>query len=169
MADVTLRRATLHDALYFYALRLDRETQRFVPDPAEQLTLEAHVRWFLDHVTAACWWVGEVAGDVERLSADHTTTNGVQTRVGVLRLDNDAEARPWVSVAVEPPWRGIGAATQMLQLSQLALARWAQTSTFQPIYARIHMLNAPSIRAFERAGFTPDHAYGPWRCYVKGV
>ena len=144
MGAVVLRRATIYDALLFYALRLESETRRFTPAFDAPLSLEDHVTWFADRVWTAAWYVAEQDGQP----------------VGIVRLDTgrDHTDRSYVSIIVAPSVRGRGIGLAMLQeLTQL---------TPGPRYACIHQLNAPSVRVFEQAGYTyTGEVTGVWRVY----
>lgn len=146
VTDATLRRATIHDALLFYALRLDPETRRFTPAFDAPLTLEEHVTWFADRVWTSQWYVAERDGQP----------------AGIVRLDTgrDNTDRNYVSVIVAPSMRGRGIGLAILQ--ELAAI------TPGPRYACIHHLNAPSVRVFERAGYEyTGEATGVWRVYRR--
>lgn len=79
-----------------------------------------------------------------------------------MRLDIGRENtdRSFVSIIVAPQVRGLGIGLAMLQ--ELAAL------TPGPRYACIHHLNMPSVRVFERAGYTyTGEAIGVWRVYRR--
>lgn len=138
----TLRRATIHDALLFYALRLDPETRRFTPAFDAPLSFDGHIAWFAARVWDAAWYVAERNGQP----------------VGIVRLDDGDRGR-WVSIIVAPNARGRGVGLEMLR----ALAAVESG----PFFARVHQLNTPSLRVFEKAGYGRVRGDGPWVCFRK--
>lgn len=125
-----LRPVTAYDAVAIYCWRAHPETQRFTPDLG-RVTINEHLEWFVKRLQRSLWYMAE-CGDA--------------CAVGVIRVDQRvAAAREglWVSLLVDPTKRGCGYGTQILQ----------KYYHEQPLLAQIHRLNAPSLRAFEKAGF----------------
>ena len=142
LTRVSLRRATIHDALLFYALRLDPKTRRFTPAFNTPLILEDHVTWFATRVWTASWFVAEEN----------------EQPVGIVRLDSGHDDRSYVSIIVVPSMRGRGIGLAMLQALAAAIPG--------PRYACIHHFNISSIRVFEQAGYAyTGEANGVWRVY----
>jgi RimJ/RimL family protein N-acetyltransferase len=81
--------------------------------------------------------------------------------VGTVRFDRASQA--WeVSITVAPEARGRRLAVPIL----LAAERTLGTAT---IRANVHRDNIASLALFERAGYRPETADGPWRWFVKAV
>ena len=145
---IRLRHARGSDAVDFYRWRNDPDTQRFTGIPTMKLTWEQHLDWFCEGVVSPHWYVAEDSLDAQP--------------VGALRYDRAvAEPAWWVSIVLDPQQRGKGYGTELLRQPIADLERAA-------VLARIHQLNAPSIRAFEKAGYVLDMAdESVWRVYRR--
>jgi RimJ/RimL family protein N-acetyltransferase len=124
---MTLTPATDRDSAYFFTLRCDPVASRMSRRRAP--TPEEHAEWWARTTDAR--FVAEEEG----------------AYVGILRLSADGV----VSIIVDPLVRGIGYGSQMLA----ALEPWAQTLGFHTLMAEIAYENAPSQRAFLKAGWKP--------------
>jgi RimJ/RimL family protein N-acetyltransferase len=67
---------------------------------------------------------------------------------GSVRLDRGAEGTAEVSIALEPAARGLGLAAPVLDLATAAAEGFAAD-----LVAQVRQANAPSLRAFARAGY----------------
>ena len=86
--------------------------------------------------------------------------------VGYLRMDTDLDGL-WVSLVVDREVRGRGYGTEMLRLAQPAHQSLGIGGTYPVLFARLHYLNTPSLRAFQKAGFVKDRTDGAWLVYRK--
>ena len=141
---ITLRRVAYEDAVALYAWRQDLESIRF-SSSMRSISLEEHVRWFCDRLIIQYWWVGQVDG----------------RPVGAVRIDEATDGRLWVSINMATEARGHGYGTDMLRL--------LPTGPFDELYARIHRLNAPSLRAFAKAGYSKVRDEGVFEIWRLGL
>jgi len=149
---VGLRRATVDDAIRFYAWRLEDEARRFLPAFAAPLSFEDHLTWFISRVATMSWWVAEISDETKHIVHDGVLGQSFLRPVGCLRIDE----RQYVSVIVDAAWRGHGYGVQIVKLAQCADhdARDKYESVpYRELFARIHRLNTPSQKTFEQAGF----------------
>jgi spore coat polysaccharide biosynthesis protein SpsF (cytidylyltransferase family)/RimJ/RimL family protein N-acetyltransferase len=139
---VTLRPATVADALALWRWRSDPQTRRASFDEAD-ITLDHHRRW-LDE---------SLARPDRRI--DIVLVDGADA--GMVRLDLEGD-RAVVSINVAPEWRGRGVGPAALR----AVARRA-LDELEPavLVAKIKRENLASRRAFARAGFRVVEA-GEW-------
>lgn len=143
MPSIMLRRVVDEDCTMFYRWWRDPEVQRFVGNPRSRLDWETHVAWFIETITSEWWFVGC------RSAARPLESRRVP--VGAVRVDRVGDC-DWISIVLDPRERGRGYGTEMIEAVSAMYPR--------TLYARIHRLNAPSLRAFEKAGYVPDHEQG---------
>ncbi len=160
-STVTIRPATDADAVLFWRLWTDIETQRFTNTPRLDLPWEEHLHWFARQIDGGgAFVIEEEEGPVD----DYSVLPGlpcVKRPVGIVRFDDDG-GDLWVSIVLDPATRGRHIGRRALnQVAVLSPGRRTPG-----IWARIHRLNAPSIRAFEAAGYVCDRADGVWLIYV---
>jgi RimJ/RimL family protein N-acetyltransferase len=148
VSEIRLRRAVDEDCVRFYRWWSDPEVQRFVGNPRSRLDWETHLAWFVENVENPLWFVGQ---RVPLPSRDGHNLGLVP--VGAIRVDRVGD-RQWVSIVLDRSERGRGYGTSMLD----ALGRHCSGTVF----ARIHGLNTPSIRAFEKAKYVPAYTEGAW-------
>lgn len=142
MSVVTLRSVTDDDAFRLYRWRKDIDVVRWNGGRPRELSWQEHVDWLCDHVNIAHHYIGLVDG----------------VPVGAVRLEPLSAIRTWdVSIVIDPQARGKGYGPAML----LALP------PVGTVVARIHRLNLPSVRAFERAGYVSGGTDGAWLIYNK--
>jgi len=141
--SLTLRRARGSDAVDFFRWWNDRETRRF-SGSGGAVTWEQHLTWMCENLANPFWYVGEIDGHP----------------VGAVRIDRHDDRRCWVSIVLAPDERGKGYGTRILQL----LREHVELSV---LWARIHNMNDPSRRAFEKAGYVQDHVDGVWVIFAK--
>ena len=135
---VNLRPAEESDADYLYRVRTDPETVRQSAN-RDGITREAHGDW-LRRV---------LADSNRRLYVAETPTWAGWEPIGTGRLDQ-ADGIVTYSIAVAPEHRGRGYAVQVIEaLLEEAQALWPDSLAV----AFVRQDNAPSLRAFLRAGF----------------
>lgn len=151
MNTIALRRPTGADAIDFFFWWNERESRRFSGGGAP-VSWDAHLTWFGENVKNPYWFVG-VALD-----------GPFSTRaVGACRVDT-ITTEHWISIVLDPQARGLGYGTALIVETT---ARF-QASVRETVRARIHKYNAPSLRAFEKAGYVGESTVdGPWRYLRK--
>lgn len=159
MNDVWLRQVSDDDVFRFYRWWTHPESLRFFGSGAHaKLDWAGHVRWFVENLENPDWWVGMAMAPTRT-----SFGTGIAARaVGAVRCDEQDGAR-WVSIMCDPAMRGRGYGTSMLAQACGLLAPG------RPVHARIHCLNAPSLRAFAKAGFDQRGESGPWRIYGRDL
>ena len=181
-----LRRVLGSDAVDFYLWWNDRTTRMFSGD-GQRTSWEKHLRWFGENIQNPWWLVAMVDGQyIDDVEGRRVYVNG--RSIGAARIDDDPiDHRAWISINLDPRERGKGYGTELIRLAtdryqgeQSAPLRRAVVYpgvqiraedgpiAAPPVYARIHKLNAPSIRAFEKAGYVKDAEDGVWLIYRKG-
>lgn len=178
-----LRRVIGSDAIDFFLWWNDRETRRFsgVGGP---VSLDKHLRWFGENIRNPHWYVGMIDGQyLDDVEGRHIYVNG--RSIGAARVDADPiDHRAWISINLDPQERGKGYGTELIRLAtdryhtsntqreyMFDTAEIGEMSrgTVRPVvFARIHRLNTPSLRAFAKAGYTSDSEDGVWLVYRKG-
>lgn len=140
---VRLRPATPADADQVLVWRNQADAVRFSVSGAAVDPVE-HERWFATHVDdpGTRMWVGWRDG----------------APLGSLRIDVRAAVGN-VSIAVAPSHHGKGVATELLRLLQREVRSEVQVDA---LTATVHDENLASRRLFERAGFRPVAADGPF-------
>lgn len=137
---MTLRHVEDRDALPFYRWWTHVETTRLFVTPKADLSWQDHLTWFVANFGSPWWLVGEVDGQP----------------VGAVRIDpGESGDAGWISIVVAPEHRGKGYGQAMLHA--------IGTQYGGSILARVHELNAPSLRAFARAGYEEIGRDGVWR------
>lgn len=135
-----LRDAELSDRDFFLALRNDEVSVRFSYTKQEVGKLE-HARWWKetnDHL----------------LVAEHEFYDGIEKRLGLVRLTPLDDATCEVHFILAPEFRGRGLAAGIL-----AMARGvAKELGYTHLIARVDAPNTKSLRAFLREGYTVSSA-----------
>jgi len=129
-----LRPAAPDDAARLLEWRNDPDVVRFSLTGRPVLAID-HDAWLVARLARpnVRLWIAEEAGEP----------------VGQVRVDLEQEIGT-VSIAVAPAHRGRGVGTSMLRALLVALEGDAGVRT---LLAVVHLENAASLRAFERAGF----------------
>ncbi len=136
---LTLRPATPSDIRLYFDWANDPETrqQSFNSEP---ISWENHEAWFARKVA-----------DPNALLLVFETDNNVP--VGQVRFEKQTEGEVIIGISVDNAFRGRGLATQLVaEACRVCGEHWGNV----PITAYIKPENQASIRAFERAGFTPS-------------
>ncbi len=144
MNDIRLRRVNVDDAVALWRWRNDPETRRNSISTAE-LSLQEHMTWFEASLTnpARVIYVSEFRG----------------AKCGSVRFDLiDIAKNLWrVSITMSPEFRGRGLGSASLSLACAEMVRCYGDCSFT---AEARQFNAPSLRIFERCGFSPTSATG---------
>ena len=175
--NMRLRRVDDGDAVRFLRWWNDRETRRF-SGAGGPVTLDEHLRWFFANIENPNWYVGMVPPpDRVTYSIDGPRLPEPWTPVGACRIkqiESDVQRRHWISIVCDPLERGKGYGTELIRLVTEAYQRDARGReagfVYPPgcVYARIHHLNAPSVRVFEQAGYAyTGEVTGVWRVYWR--
>lgn len=141
------RVATAHDArLYFdWANEPVTRQQSFNSAP---ILWEAHKAWFARKVD-----------DPNVLLLVFESEEGEP--VGQVRFERQADGEVIIGLSVDSSFRGRGLASQLIrEACAVFQANWrspVEVGQVVPISAYVKPDNKPSIRAFERAGFTYSH------------
>jgi RimJ/RimL family protein N-acetyltransferase len=134
---LTYRTATPADVDLYFAWANDPDTRR-QSFQSELIPLETHRAWF-----------------ARRLADPNSLLlvfeNEANEPVGQVRLERNDANEVTIGLSVDPCFRGQGLASQLIELGCTAcVERWESCT----IFAFIKPDNQPSMRAFERAGFT---------------
>jgi RimJ/RimL family protein N-acetyltransferase len=142
MNDILLRLVNADDAVALWRWRNDLETRRNSISTAE-LSLQEHMTWFEASLTnpARVIYVSEIHGE----------------KCGSIRFDLiDTDKKLWrVSIMMSPEFRGRGLGNASLSLACAEMVRCYSDCSFT---AEARRFNAPSLRIFERCGFSPTSA-----------
>ncbi len=132
--DVRFRPARPDDARFVWDVNND-PTVRAQSISTDPIPWESHQAWFSDALERSTryLWIVEVASEP----------------AGVVRFDVDGDAAT-ISVALQAAYRGRGLGTKLIDRACHALA---DTGLAGRIIALVRPDNAPSMLAFERAGF----------------
>ena len=135
MTDVSLRPASLDDAVYLLLLRNDKLTRANSRSTGE-ISRDQHLRWLTQTL-------------VDPRRRLYIAVANHETCVGTGRLDRgDVDVE--LSLTVDPLHRGRGYARQIVRALTL------EAGGTLPKTAEIATSNIPSILAFLHEGFTPD-------------
>jgi UDP-2,4-diacetamido-2,4,6-trideoxy-beta-L-altropyranose hydrolase len=140
-AEPTLRRVSDGDMrrLWGWSNDVDVRQQSFDQSP---ITWADHVSWFR-------------ARQEDPQSSMYVVELPPGVPVGVVRFESEEDGSAVISIALDPSQRGRGLGRQAIRE---ACARARDEAGVSRIYAFIKPDNAPSIRAFEAAGFTSTSA-----------
>lgn len=158
MSELRLRHARDEDVFGFYRWRKAMQPE-FNGTPVPALTWEQHIAWFAENLNNPHWYVAEIEDLIDMPS--WRTWRGDYRAIGALRYDRGETPETfWVSIVLAPEHRGHGYGTRMLAAPISGLEQ-------ATIFARIHNLNLPSIKAFVKAGYVLDRTEGPWKVYRR--
>ena len=132
---ITLRPATLQDAIHLYVWRNDPVTRAMFRDTA-WISWESHRQWLRD-----------VLEDINRRLF---VAERDGTPVGTIRFDIDPSGDAEVSVTAAPETRGGGVGAEIIRAGT---AEVLQSRFVGRIVARIKMENIASQKAFAKAGY----------------
>lgn len=135
---ITLRRATMDDAITLYAWRNDSTTRAMFRNSGE-------VSW-REHRA----WLRDVFEDLNRIL---WVAERDSILVGTARLDRNGDEVE-VSVTVAPEARGDGVGTEIIRQ---ATAAGLHMPGVNCVVARIKIENTASIRAFAKVGYTEEN------------
>ena len=154
-----LRHVTDDDVYRVFRWKMDPESRRWFASRHTSITWEEHIAWFSEHVTQEHYWICE-----EQLSSTwidecgNACSDSQFVPVGAMRVEPDSSGYNWVSIVLAPEHRGHGYGTAMLK---------ALPTMGAHIWAMIHTLNIPSVKAFEKAGFMNIRRDGVWCIYRR--
>ena len=151
-----LRHVTDDDVYRVYRWKMDPESRRWFASRHTGITIDEHVQWFSEHVTQEHYYVGLQTMLLPSIGAQPEQQHDVP--VGAMRVEQDSSGHAWVSIVLAPEHRGHGYGTAMLNLLPNIGAS---------VWARIHTLNIPSVKAFEKADFMNIRREGVWLVYRK--
>ncbi|MBO0949574.1 GNAT family N-acetyltransferase [Fibrella forsythiae] len=117
------------------------------PDTRRQSFHSAPILW----ENHEAWFAGKIVDPNALLLVFETDEH---EPVGQVRFDRQTDGEVIVGISVDKAFRGRGLASLLIQQAcEACRKKWGNV----PISAYIRPDNQPSIRAFERAGFTDSH------------
>jgi UDP-2,4-diacetamido-2,4,6-trideoxy-beta-L-altropyranose hydrolase len=148
IGQVSLRKATMNDAVLAHSWRNAEITRRYFRNPS-LLSQEEHLDW----------WRKRIDDASSHLLIAHCGAVGV----GVIRFDVGADVAE-VSIYIDPDLHGFGLGSQLLELG----CDWLTLHEAEVVrlVAEIHPENAASIKAFRAVGFSTAKG-NIWKLEIK--
>jgi UDP-2,4-diacetamido-2,4,6-trideoxy-beta-L-altropyranose hydrolase len=149
--QVTLRPATLEDAVPLWRLANDPAVRGAGITTADPIPLRSHVRWLRRRLASPgnCTWVLDFQGLL----------------LGQVRYDRTDAHTAEVAVSVTPAFRRRGLATRLLETTCREACRRLGVRRLMAI---VRQENLPSVRTFAKAGFeeVESRPFGGHACHV---